>query len=565
MVTALTDTAHDLADVDVVIIGAGAGGSAAAWALTRLGRRVLVIDAGPRFDPAKDYRLDQPDWERTGFPHKRSSQGQVRFAPLQRLDPKHDDLRSWNAVQGHYTRENTHRTPSGPGYHHVRGVGGSTLAFTGEAHRMNPHSMKMRSRFGVGADWPFDYDTLEPWYCEAEEVLGVAGPTESGDRWRSRPYPLPAHPLSPASRFLGQGFAALGLSWVPNSRAALSRPYDGRPDCNYCGNCTRGCPRRDKGSADLTFMAKAESTGRCRILTETQVLRIETHDHSVATRLLCADRDGQHFYIPLRQLVLAAGAIETPRLLLGSATEKSPAGLGNEHGQVGNHLLETLAWVSTAVAPLNLRSFAGLPADAICWDFNRPDAIPGITGGCRFSAAVQEMHMVGPLAYAQRVLPGWGHAHKRGLRALLGTAVSVGAIGESLPHAGSRVDLAPDERDSHGMPLARIHSRLDELAIARLRFMADTSRSVLRAAGCEQLVEEHGTFDHFSSTHLFGTCRMGSSPQDSVCDEFGKLHSYRNIHICDTSILPSSGGGESPSLSVQAIALRNMTRLSSNL
>ena len=312
-------------------------------------------------------------------------------------------------------------------------------------------------------------------------------------------------------------------------------------------------------------MAKAEATGRCRILTETQVLRIDTDTLSNATRLLCADRGGTRFWIPLRQLILAAGAIETPRLLLASAAAHAPRGIGNEHGQVGRNLLETISWVSTAMAPMNLRSFAGLPADAICWDFNRPDSIPGLVGGCRFSSAVQEMLLVGPISYAQRITPGWGQAHKQALRRNLGAAVSIGAIGESLPNRETFVDLDPAEKDANDLPLARIHSHLDEAAVSRLRFMADHCRKVLHAAGCEHLVEETGTYDQFSSTHVFGTCRMGLSANDSVCDGHARLHGYSNIHVCDASLLPSSGGGESPSLTVQAVTLRAMAQLARHL
>ena len=105
-------------------------------------------------------------------------------------------------------------------YHHVRGIGGSTLHFTGEAHRIHPDAMKMQSRFGVAADWPLDYAELERHYLEVEELVGVAGPESQGARWRSRRFPQPAHPLSYAAQTLGTGAKKLGLDWQANSRAA---------------------------------------------------------------------------------------------------------------------------------------------------------------------------------------------------------------------------------------------------------------------------------------------------------------------------------------------------------
>ena len=180
-------------DIDAVVIGSGAGGGAVAWGLARYGFRTLVLEAGPLFVPPRDYRQHTSDWERIHFPQLPGSQGRYVYAPLQKIEPSMDRLRSWNSVQGKLN-PSQHRQASG--YHHVRGVGGTTLHFTGEAHRLHPDSMKMRSRFGIGADWPLDYAELEPFYAEVERVAGVAGPQNTAPRWRSAPYPMPAHPAS---------------------------------------------------------------------------------------------------------------------------------------------------------------------------------------------------------------------------------------------------------------------------------------------------------------------------------------------------------------------------------
>jgi choline dehydrogenase-like flavoprotein len=522
--------------------------------MTTRGWRVLLLDAGPAFDPETDYGLDRNDWEKERFRHKPGSLGETRFAALQPLDPAHADLRSWSLGEGPSNR-GPRRAVSGPGYHHVRGIGGSTLHFVGESHRLNPHSMALRSRFGSAADWPVSYAELEPYYLEVERFLGVAGPDEVRDRWRSAPYPQPAHPLSKASRRLGAGAAALGLAWDPNPRCALSRPFDGRPACNYCGGCTRGCPRRDKGSADVTFIARAVAGGRCEVRPSTTLLRIVRGRGARIDAVEVVDGTGRRRRLPTRRLVLACGAIETPRALL------LEPGLANANGQVGRHFMESVAWTSIGRVDEPLLSFGGLPADAISWQHNRPDAIPGVVGGFRISAAIHEADMVGPIAHAQRAVPGFGRAHKRELRRALGSLIAAGAVGESLPHERSRVDLDPAGRDAFGRPLARIHSHVDAMAIARLRAMADATRRLLRASGAATLVEEFGTYDHFSSAHVFGTCRMGTDPRRSVVDPELRVHGFDNFHICDASVFPSSGGGEAPALTIQALALRAVDRM----
>jgi choline dehydrogenase-like flavoprotein len=543
---------------DIVVVGSGAGGGAAAWALARRGARVLVLEAGPAFDPFNDYRLARNDWEAQRFPEKPGSQGTYAYAELQPLEARWQDLRSWNRQSGPMVPGDRRRVHA---YHHVRGVGGTTLHFTGEAHRLHPRAMKMRSRFGVAADWPFGYAALEPYYTIAEKAIGVAGPAHDPWRPRSAPYPLPAHRLSYASQQVLAGCGKLGLSLVANSLAALSAPYDGRPACNYCSNCNRGCPRTDKGSIDVTLLRQAAKTGRCTIRPQSPVIRIEAGGGDRVTGVLYRDTAGRTQRVAAKAVVVACGAVETPRLLLLSKGPEAPDGLANESGLVGRNFMETLAWKSSGLHPGPLGSHRGLPSDGICWDFNAPDAIPGVIGGCRIAPCIAEADLLGPINYAVRVVGGWGKTHKRALRQTFGNALTVGAIGESLPNAGSYVDLDPDGRDAGGDALARIHSLLPEGELRRLEFMAGKAREILRASGAEQIFEEYGSYDAFSATHVFGTARMGTDPGDSVVDPYGRSHRWRNLFVTDASVFPSSGGGEAPSLTIEALAIRSAERL----
>jgi choline dehydrogenase-like flavoprotein len=539
---------------EVIVVGAGAGGAAAAYGLCRRGRSVLLLDAGPRFDPSTDYPLTEADWDIREFPQKPGSTGKVTFAPGQALGSE-PLLASGSRGLGPVANGRTRLMDS---YQHVRGIGGSTLHFTGESHRLHPAAMKMKTRFDVAADWPLDYAALEPYYIEAEELIGVAGPATQGARWRSRGFPLPPHPLSYASQTLSKGAKALGLDWQPNSRAALSLPWNGRTPCNYCGGCNKGCPRGDKGSADVTFIAAALATGRCTVRADCPVIRIEAGSDDHVTAVLVGLPDGSIERIAGRHVVLACGAIETPRLLLASD------GLANESGEVGQNFMDTLSVTVGALHPDSQHGRRGLPSDAISWDFNAPDAIPGVIGGCRLYSASGENELGGLAAFALRAVPGWGRAHAQSVRRLWGHGLHVGAIGERLPNRDSRVDLDPEARDRFAVPLARIASVLSEADIVRLRFMVTKSHELLAASGAERIYESYSSWDWFTATHVFGTCRMGDDPANSVVDAFGRSHRWRNLWIADASVFPSSGGGEAPSLTIHALALRTAERIAGN-
>lgn len=538
-------------EFDVIVIGAGAGGAPSAWRLATSGLSVLLLDAGPAFGPA-DYGLDRPGWEEISSPVKPGSQGVYSFGHMNALPPEYDHLRSRSGRSGQYFQGGRRR---GISYQHVRGIGGSTLHFSGEAHRLRPESMQMRSLYGVGADWPLSYAELEPYYALAETQSGVAGQADPA-RPRHTAYPLPPHPPSYASQVLIRRTRDLGLEWLPNPLAVLSHPHDGRPACNYCGQCNRGCPRRDKGSVDVTYVPRAVATGRCRVIPRATVTRLVAGADDRIDEVTYADAAGTRFSIPARIVVLAAGAIETPRLLLNSRDKYAAEGVANEHGQVGRHFMETLAWDAAATLPEPLGSFRGLPSDIICWNYNAPDALPGIPGGFRIVPDTTSMKLGGPIAYAQRVVDGWGLEHKRGMRETFGRALALSAMGESLPNDKTYVDLDPERQDEAGNPIARIHSSLSELDFRRLDRMARVCRDIFAALGADAPFEEFSAFDMFAAAQVFGTARMGTDPLTAVVDRFGRSHRWNNLFIADASVFPSIGGGEAPSLTIQALALR---------
>ena len=550
----MTETRQDAqlpASTDVLVIGAGAGGAAAAWALVRQGISVTLIDAGPAYSSA-EYKVADNDWEYSGLPAKPGSQGRHEIVAGQPLDERWDSLKTLYAPRARLSEQTVRRVR---GYSHMRGIGGTTLHFTGWMHRLHPEAFEMQTRFGVAADWPLTYDELEPYYAMAEQMVGVAGPETVPGRPRSTPFPTPAHLPSTLSQAVAHGGRKLGLSFVPNPVAAPSVPYAGRPDCNFCGCCMHGCPRGDKGSADLTFVAPAVSSGHCKVLPRHTLIEFRRGAQDTLTGAVIADAYGNQHEIAASHYVLAAGAVETPRLLL------LMDGLGNESGLVGRNFMETLTSGQTGLHPEQIGSHRGYPEDTICWDFNAPDSIPNIPGGAILLPTVASLGYIGPGRYAEQLVDGFGTEFKRRLLNTFGRAAGIMVICENLPNPRSFVSLSKSLTDEFGRPSARIDSFLPDIEVERLAFATGKARDLLLAAGVPKIQEAFSTYDSFSSSHVFGTCRMGTDPEASVVNASQRSHRWKNLWISDASVFPSSGSGEAPSLTIHALAIRMADRL----
>lgn len=546
------------APVDVCVVGAGAGGAVAAWALVRQGISVTLLEAGPRFDPdrhpthAAEAELGPTPIEEVADDPESIS---YEAPPGEPLDPKFSQLASRSP--SHFVRRGwARRLP----FYHSRaiGVGGSTLHYQGEAHRFPSHAFRMRSERGVAEDWPLGYADLAPFYERVESLLGVAGDPANPFKPPRGPYPYPAHPLSPLSRRIGSAAQKLGLRLLPNPVAILPQPRQGRAACHYCNGCTRGCAVGAKGSVDVAVIPQAEGSGLLRVVTGFRASHLEHDPTRRITGVLGFDRTGALQRIRARAFVLAAGAIETPRILWNSAGGAHPQGIGNDHGELGRHLMETLYVSRRGLADLPLQTYAGIPLDSRIWDGNGASGAGDLPNG--FVLGQGCGGLLGPAAYALKAVDGLGAAHRRGMRSAFGRGFGLLGIAEQLPRAENRVTLS-ERSDRFGVPLARVATRLDRDDLRVLAAMWRRLGELAGAAGFAEPEHQLSAYDVPQATHVAGTCRMGSDPSRSVLDAFGAVHGVPNLVVADASALVTQGAGDSPSLTIQALALRSAEAL----
>ncbi|MBN2359634.1 MAG: GMC family oxidoreductase [Deltaproteobacteria bacterium] len=532
---------------DVLVIGSGAGGATAALALAQQGVDVIVVEKGPFYTLA-DFERDELAVCRRNF-----------FVPFVSDEP---NLMRYQA-SAEYRKTNDGWTACC--------VGGGTVHMSGFFYRMHEDDFRLRTALGAVADseiqdWPIGYRDLEPYYDRAEVLLGVSGRAGENpfDVPRRHDYPLPPLLEHPIARRLDAVAGKLGWHTFATPRAILSRAYDGRPRCTYSGLCGNyGCETGAKSSALSALLPKAIATGRCRVFANRCAIEVTVDNRGRASGAVLIDRGGRRDAVTARAVCVAAGAIQSARLLLNSRSGRFPRGLANNGDRVGRHLcFNTLALVEAEL----LRTGGGAEIEGF------DDRLPWLgrsvqdfywyeKGGARIKGGTVRFDLVhpNPIYNAEQVAVRqgkltWGPALKQGLRRrfLEGKTLEAEIFGEFLPNAETRVEVDDAVRDVWGAPVARVtlvhHPRNLEVA----DFLADRARELFNAMGSEQV----DTILR-GATYVLqnGTCCFGRDPARSVLDPSCRCHEVDNLYVVDGSCLPSSGGVPI-TLTIHANALR---------
>jgi len=533
---------------DALVIGSGAGGAAAALALALRGVDVIVVEKG-HFYTLADFSRDELKVCRRNF-----------FVPFVSDEPN---------LMRHQADGDFHKTNDG---WTACCVGGGTVHMSGYFYRMHEQDYRLRSVLGAVAggevqDWPIGPRDLEPFYDRAEVLLGVSGRSDGNpfDLPRLRDYPLPALLEHPIAHHLDATAGKLGWHSFATPRAILSRAYDGRPRCTYSGLCGNyGCETGAKSSALSALLPKAIATGHCRIVANRCAIEVTTDNQGRASGALLMDRSGQRTTVDARVVCVAAGAIQSARLLLNSRSRKFPRGLANNGDRVGRHLcFSTFAHVEAEL----LRRGAGAAIEGF------DDRLPWLgrsvqdfylyeQGGTRLKGGTIRFDLVhpNPIFNAERVAVRgnkltWGPALKQGLRRrfLEGKTLEAEIFAEFVPNATTRVEVDATVRDVWGAPVARVtlvqHPRNLEVA----GFLADRASELFRAMGADSVE----TLTRGGATYVLqgGTCCFGTDPATSVLDPSCRSHEVDNLYVVDGSFMPSSGGVPI-TLTIHANALR---------
>ena len=500
-------------DSVVVIIGSGAGGGTLANELCQKGIKVVVLEAGAMQSNAS---FINDEWK---------SFGQIAW-----LDPR-TTSGNWRVAKDF----------AGLPAWICKTVGGTTTHWAGASLRLEAHEFRARTTYGEikGAnlmDWPLTLKELEPWYAKAEDKMGV-----------TRTNGIPGLPGNNNFKVMYAGAKKLGYKEVHTGNMAInSQPRHDRGRCMQLGFCFQGCKSGAKWSTLYTELPKAEATGNMDLRPESHVVRIE---HDVAGKIsgvVYFDKAGKEQRQLARIVCVAGNSIETPRLLLLSASDMFKDGLANSSGQVGRNYMRHMTGSVYAVFKDPVNFYRGTTMAGIIRDESGHDTKRGFAGGYEM-----ETLALGLPFMAAFLNPGdWG-ADFAWYMDNYANMAGMWLVGEDMPREGNRITLNPNVKDKWGSPAPNVHFDDHENDIAMRNHAFTQGERVYKAAGA---IKSFRT-PPYPSTHNLGTCRMGASGNDSVCNSFGQTHDVNNLFISDGSQF-TTGGAENPTLTIVTLAIR---------
>jgi len=580
---------------DVVIVGAGIAGGLAAYKLAQAGKRVLVLDGGPGIPPNRGDYMEQfylamaktPESPYPPYPPGPNSPG-----PDKQNDPRAVvlDIRSWQ------TRPPTgYLVQNGPlpfSSTYERVGGGTTWHWLGTSLRHLPNDFHIQTSYGHGVDWPYSYDDLQDWYCRAEWEIGIAADVEHqeyhglkfwnpDDPTRQKPYsyPMPEILQTYQDKVIERRLGDITLEGQqvtisPTPQARNSIPFDNRRVCAGNTNCIPICPIQAKYDASI-HLGKAQNAGAeiwfktvvYSLDVDTQTGRIsgvkyKQYDDPTGPMTKEGTVTGDLY-------IMAAHAIETPKLLLNSATNELPNGVSNSSDQMGRNLMDHPTQLSWALMPEPV------------WPYRGPLATSGVEslrdGDFRKEHSPFRME-IGNEGWNWAMNDPWGSVNSlvaggefgAGLRSTLNglfiRQFRFGSLVEQMPLSTNRVVPSKQYTDNLGIPRPEISYDLDPYTRAGYAAARKVAAQLFAQMGATDFTSPNmGSTSLFfyedepyilnGAGHVMGTYRMGHDPKQFVCDANQKSHDHENLFFLGSGVFPSVGTAN-PTLTIAATTLK---------
>jgi len=549
---------------DVCIVGSGAGGGIAAYALTRAGANVIMLEAGGEWYASRDSKMMMPNY---ASPRRG---GSTKTQPFGEFDACEG---GWEIEGEPYTVASGSRFL----WWRARMLGGRTNHWGRISLRFGPDDFKRKSLDGLGDDWPISYDDVAPYFDRIDRLIGLYGSKEG---IRNEPDGIFQPPPAPRcyELLVKKASDKLRITCIPARLSVITQPLNGREACHYCGQCGRGCSTKSNFSSPDVLIAPALATEKLTLLTNAMVREVVVGADGLATGVSYVNRlTGEETQVAARVVVLAASALESARILLNSRTSRFPNGLANSSGTVGRYITDTTGTDVSGYIPAmenhvahNEDGVGGMHVYMPWWlnnkklDFPRGYHIEVGGGlyppGAGFMGGIHRYPAGG----------GYGGKLKDEYRRYYGATIGFSGRGEMIPNDDSYCEIDPNVVDRFGIPVLRFHWKWQDYELNQVRHMQQTFRALIAEMGGQVFnpmpTKEQGynIATGGQIIHELGGTRMGDDPRTSVVNSNCQAHDVKNLFVADGGPFVSQAD-KNPTWTIMALAWRTSDHIAEQI
>jgi glucoside 3-dehydrogenase (cytochrome c) catalytic subunit len=539
---------------DAIVVGSGISGGWAAKELTEKGLTVLLLERGRNIEHIKDYvNATKAPWQ---FPHRGSkTQEMIKNYPVLNRDyPLNEtNLDYWtNEKESPFTE--IQRFDWFRGYH----VGGRSLMWGRQSYRWSDFDFEANGKEGVGVDWPVRYKEIASWYDHVEKFAGVSGSLEGLSQ-------LPDGQFMPpmAMNIVEKDLAARLKDHYKNSRhmiigrtANITEPLPGRTNCQYRDKCWLGCPFGAYFSTQSSTLPAAQATGKLTLRPwsiVTQVLYDKDRKRATGVEIIDAETNKTYQY-KSKIVFLNASTINSAWLLMNSATDVWPDGLGSSSGELGHNLMDHHldAGAYGIVEGYEDKYVYGRRANGIYIprfrnlfgdkrDYLRGFGYQGGAGREGWDREIAELSIGAELRSALSEPGAW--------------TMGVGGFGETLPYHENKVTLDKTRKDKWGLNIPAIDAVIRDNEKKMRKDMQGDAIEMMTAIGLKNVQGFDNNPVLGRGIHEMGTCRMGKDPKTSVLNKWNQVWDAPNVFVTDGSFMTSTNC-VNPSLTYMAFTAR---------
>ena len=539
---------------DAIVIGSGISGGWAAKELTEKGLKTIMLERGKDIVHVKDYvNATKGLWQ---FPHRggRTQQMIKDYPVLKRDYPLNEiNLDYWvNDKESPYTE--IKRFDWFRGYH----VGGRSLMWGRQSYRLSDLDFEANAKEGIAIDWPIRYKDVEPWYTYVEKFAGISGAKDGLPQ-------LPDGHFMPAMEMncVEKDIAARIKQHYNNKRAMIigrtaniTQPLPGRTNCQYRNKCWLGCPFGAYFSTQSSTLPAAAATGNLTVRPWSIVTKIlYNKDTKKATGVEVLDAQTNKTYQYFAKIIfLNASTFNSAWILMNSATDVWPDGLGSSSGELGHNIMDHHLDIgaSGTVEGYEDKYYFGRRANGIYvpryrnFFGDKRDYIRGFgyQGGASregYSRYIAEMNIGGDYKDALAEPGEWN--------------MGLGGFGEILPYHENKITLDKTKKDKWGLNILAFDSELKENELKMRIDMKNDAKEMLEAAGAKNVTVHDSNRAMGRGIHEMGTARMGLDPKTSVLNEWNQMWDASNVFVTDGSFM-TSAACVNPSLTYMAMTAR---------